>query len=353
MAWIESHQELATSPKAKALARRLGIGMPQAVGHLHFLWWWAVDHASDGDLSKYDCEIIADAAGWDGDPEAFIAAMCPGTKLGGFIDKDDFGNYSLHDWYEYAGRLIEHRQDNVARTQAWRAKKQVRPQAPPVMHNEPITNAHVTDTLCVGYGATVPNLTVPNLTVPTGDPLDFASQNQGSSQIPEDMVSTGDEVSQSEDDDEQSEGGDDNPPTSKKPRPKPKVFPPDSDSYRVAEAMRESVLRRDPHANVPKDSADALASWAKDADLMLRVDNRPFAEAMGLLKWAERDPFWRTNILSVAKLRKQYSTLLLQKNKVVNIAGGGRVTNTPPISESYKSQVAQFAARQAAKQAGG
>ncbi len=111
MAWIESHQELARHPKAKKLARLLCICVPQAVGHLHFLWWWALDYAQDGSLAQYDVEDIAEAAGWEGDAQEFVDALVncgPGDSVG-FIEKHETG-LLIHDWYDYAGRLIGQRQ---------------------------------------------------------------------------------------------------------------------------------------------------------------------------------------------------------------------------------------------------
>ena len=43
MAWIESHQELWRHPKTKKLARLLGVSVPTVVGHLHGIWYWALD----------------------------------------------------------------------------------------------------------------------------------------------------------------------------------------------------------------------------------------------------------------------------------------------------------------------
>ena len=85
MAWSESHQELRDHPKTKRMARRLGISVPAAIGHLHCLWWWAMDYAPDGDISDYDAEDIADAAMWDGDAEQFLQALIdcgPGASHG-------------------------------------------------------------------------------------------------------------------------------------------------------------------------------------------------------------------------------------------------------------------------------
>lgn len=102
MAWIESHQELRDHPKTKRFARRLGVSVPTAIGHLHCLWWWALDYAPDGDISDYDAEDIADAAMWDGDPQEFLTALieCGPGGGPGFVERDEHG-MRLHDWDEY------------------------------------------------------------------------------------------------------------------------------------------------------------------------------------------------------------------------------------------------------------
>ncbi|MCL6592707.1 MAG: HNH endonuclease [Alicyclobacillus sp.] len=105
MAWIESHAELAAHPKTRRLCRALGVSVPTAIGHLHLLWWWAVQYAPDGRLHRYDPEDIKDAMMWEGEPEELISALvrC------GFLDSTEDG-YKIHDWEDYAGRLLEQRQ---------------------------------------------------------------------------------------------------------------------------------------------------------------------------------------------------------------------------------------------------
>lgn len=117
MAWIESHDTLKDHPKTRRLRRLLGINLAQAIGHLHLLWWWAATYAQDGDLSHYDAIDIAEAADWDGDPEQFLSALIEA----GFVDQDDDGT-RLHDWYDYAGKLIELRARDAARKRAARKR---------------------------------------------------------------------------------------------------------------------------------------------------------------------------------------------------------------------------------------
>ena len=115
MAWIESHQELREHPKTKRFARELNITIPHAVGLLHCLWWWAVDYAPDGDLTKYDADDLGDAAGWDGTGESFLAALT-GAR---FVDEDPM---RIHSWDEYTGRLMYSRAANAERKRLSRAR---------------------------------------------------------------------------------------------------------------------------------------------------------------------------------------------------------------------------------------
>jgi hypothetical protein len=116
--WISSHISLGRHPKTRRLARTLGIGIPAAVGHLHLLWYWAMEYAETGDLAPYENADIAEAAMWDGDPNTFVQALieCGTTGGAGFLDPD----YRLHDWYEFAGKLLEKRKSDAERKEKQR-----------------------------------------------------------------------------------------------------------------------------------------------------------------------------------------------------------------------------------------
>ena len=121
MAWLESHQALGQHPKLRKLAALLSINRPQAVGHCMYLWWWCLDYAQDGSLARYDAVDIALAAEWDGDPAEFVEAL----ERAGFVDRSDDG-LAVHDWWEYAGRLIERRNADAARKRAGRLPGRLR-----------------------------------------------------------------------------------------------------------------------------------------------------------------------------------------------------------------------------------
>lgn len=166
MAWIEVHQTLPTHRKIKKLKRLLKIKTPQAVGHVVMLWLWSIDNAPDGDLSPADIEDIAEAAEWSGNAEKFVSAL----KDVGFVDDD----MKLHDWGEYAGRLMDQREERRKkerdRKAQYRAKKRaekggdpspdvpVPPDSPaPVPGDSPADDGTVPP---------LPNLTKPNPTKP-------------------------------------------------------------------------------------------------------------------------------------------------------------------------------------------
>ena len=123
MAWIASHQSLGKHPKLLRLAARLRITAPQAIGHLHYLWWWTLEYAPDGDLSKFQPDEIAIASEWTGDPAHWIDAL----RSGGWIDPDGH----LHDWDEHGGKLASERAKERDRKRAERAKAKAEVRSPP------------------------------------------------------------------------------------------------------------------------------------------------------------------------------------------------------------------------------
>src|SRR5258708_27951970 len=110
MAYIETHQSLRDHRKILALAAELDMPEPHVAGHCVYLWLWSLDNAQEGVLPA-STRIIEKAAGWAGAPGAFVAAMVSV----GMLDEDENGALSIHDWWDYAGRLIEKRKSDAAR----------------------------------------------------------------------------------------------------------------------------------------------------------------------------------------------------------------------------------------------
>lgn len=153
MAWIESHQGLARHKKTKRLARKLGVSVPAAIGHLHLLWWWALDNLPDGKISDLEPEDIADEMMWEEDAQELIESL---VEVG-FIDRTDDGLY-IHDWHDYIGKLLEKRKADSDRKRKSRESSAGHPS-----DKKRTSNGQGADDIRGGArNRTVPNSTLPN-----------------------------------------------------------------------------------------------------------------------------------------------------------------------------------------------
>lgn len=141
------------------MARMLGVGIPQAIGHLHCLWWWCGEYVTDGDITSYSDDDIADACGWEGEASTLMEALinCGVGDKPGFVEVIEGQRY-IHDWYEYIGKLLDKRAKDRERQRDKRKTSEGNP-----------TDVQRTSTgspsVVAGTVPTVP--TVPHRTVPT------------------------------------------------------------------------------------------------------------------------------------------------------------------------------------------
>jgi len=77
----------------------------------------------------------------------------------------------------------------------------------------------------------------------------------------------------------------------------------------LAEFIFQSIQKMNPNQKQPN-----MNKWAGDVRLIREVDKRPIEQIRDVFIWANKDDFWRTNILSPAKLRKQFDNLLIKIN---------------------------------------
>ncbi len=73
--------------------------------------------------------------------------------------------------------------------------------------------------------------------------------------------------------------------------------------------------------NSPNAKPPLFNSWAEEIRFMRKIDKRDPADIRKLWDWASGDNFWRSNILSPVKLRKQWTQLELKQREHLN---GGR-----------------------------
>lgn len=85
------------------------------------------------------------------------------------------------------------------------------------------------------------------------------------------------------------------------------IYSPNSDEFRLAELLFSEIRKRKLDHKKPD-----LEKWAKQIDLMIRRENRKPAHIREVILWCQSDDFWQNNILSTAKLRKQFDQLELR-----------------------------------------
>lgn len=144
-------------------------------------------------------------------------------------------------------------------------------------------------------------------------------------------------------------GADQKAPESPKRKAK-KSLPEDGPAYQIATTLLEAIRSHRP-AFEPKFGEVDIQRWARDADRMLRLDGRTVEDAEAVIDWVHRgeDHFWRSNILSTAKLRQKFDQLAIRMEGEQH--GQARTTGpkrSEPFSGAHSPErVAAFAAAEA------
>ena len=85
-------------------------------------------------------------------------------------------------------------------------------------------------------------------------------------------------------------------------------FPPESTEYKLSEYLYKKILVNDSKYKKPN-----LYKWAEHIDKLIRINKRDdLDEIKRVIDFATSNSFWKSNVLSTAKLRDKYSTLKMQ-----------------------------------------
>lgn len=99
-------------------------------------------------------------------------------------------------------------------------------------------------------------------------------------------------------------------PKPRKPRAAPQVDPEAEKDEKCARWLYGVLLNTMPKAKEPN-----FKAWANDVRLMRTRDERTHREICELFQWAHNHAFWKSNILSPAKLRDQWERLAIQRDQ--------------------------------------
>ena len=78
---------------------------------------------------------------------------------------------------------------------------------------------------------------------------------------------------------------------------------------RLKSLLKSEILKNAPTFKI---TMAQERGWAATADRMLRLDGRTEAEAVEVICFAQRDDFWRANVLSMDKVREKFDQLALK-----------------------------------------
>ena len=97
-----------------------------------------------------------------------------------------------------------------------------------------------------------------------------------------------------------------------KAKQKKKCFSSDSIPYLLAKHFEKCIQMHSP--SFPSKEAQRQR-WAKDIDLMLRIDKLDPDDIAQTIQWCQQDSFWKSNILSGKKLREKYQQLRIKMGR--------------------------------------
>lgn len=98
--------------------------------------------------------------------------------------------------------------------------------------------------------------------------------------------------------------------TDARPKKEEKVFDKDSDAYQAASFLARQKEKHYPDLKPPEETD--LQRWAADFDKCNRIDKRSWDDISDVLRFSQKNAFWRKNILSGKKFREKYDRLLIE-----------------------------------------
>ncbi|QHS22019.1 DUF4373 domain-containing protein [Virgibacillus sp. MSP4-1] len=75
----------------------------------------------------------------------------------------------------------------------------------------------------------------------------------------------------------------------------------------MATLLFDLMKQNNPHVKKPN-----IEKWAQDCRRMHEQDQRTYEQIEWLIRWSQADSFWKSNILSMDKLRKKFDQLIIK-----------------------------------------
>lgn len=105
-----------------------------------------------------------------------------------------------------------------------------------------------------------------------------------------------------------------------------RIYEETSDEMKLVDFFISEIRRNDAHFKEPNKQ-----SWCDEFRKIIELDKRDKREIAELIRWVQKNDFWKANVLSPKKLREKYSTLVIQmKEPPKSSSGFGRRTENVP-----------------------
>lgn len=98
--------------------------------------------------------------------------------------------------------------------------------------------------------------------------------------------------------------------------------------FQLSNLLYQAIIKNDEKFKKPD-----LSKWSEHIDKLMRIDQRSVKEIEDVIRFASTNDFWKSNILSTSKLRKQFPTLAIQMKR-----GEKGAANPKPAEQSNKSE---------------
>jgi hypothetical protein len=296
---------LAGHRKFRRLARELDSDVI-ARGCLEFLWESAYENGSSYLGDKDDVEL---AARWKGEPGKLAQALllAGGDGNAGFIEEvpGNPGQFAVHDLFQHASDYVQKRRDReLARIQRGVTISDMRREAGKRGRALQLANVGQTSASVGQTADSCHNTRANGVTpAPAPAPAPAPKQNPLSEQ-----------------------GSDEEGPSPRRSKQ------PSQEACRLAALLKSEILRNKADFRI---TPAQERSWAVTAQRMINRDERDPREIEELIRWAQQDGFWMSNILSMDKLREKFDQLRMKcgQHKEQSQHGGSFKGSGKSVSE--------------------
>lgn len=110
-----------------------------------------------------------------------------------------------------------------------------------------------------------------------------------------------------------------------------------NNNVQLSNLLKKLILQNNPKAKI---TDTQIKNWGNTIRIMIERDKRTVEEIESLIKFSQNDDFWKSNILSMDKLRKQFDRLTLQAKQKEPKKESEIIQKPEPIPQLTPEQIA-------------